>query len=97
MDNNRTEQCIHVHTFRFCVLLIILTCKLLETFALLQISDGCEGYTLGDTEFSFQLTVEVFNENTTGFYSASVTNPGGTAEVDRTFVTGEGELYTVYI
>ena len=69
----------------------------LYLYMYIQISDGCEGYTLGDTEFSFQLTVVVFNENTTGFYSASVTNPGGTAEVDRTFVTGEGELYTVYV
>ena len=71
--------------------------KFRDVYMYIQISDGCEGYTLGDTEFSFKLTVEVFNENTTGFYRASVTNPGGTAEVDRTFVTGEGELYTVYV
>ena len=59
----------------------------------IQITDGCEGYVLGDTEFSFQLTVMVLNENTTGFYRASATNAAGTAEVERTFVTGRGEIY----
>ena len=56
-----------------------------------QIKDGCNGYTLGDTQFTFQLSVDVLNDDTTGFYSVSFTNAGGSTAVEETFVTPFGK------
>ena len=56
-----------------------------------QITDGCDGYKLGDTQFTFQLSVDVLNDDTTGFYSVSFTNAGGSTAVEETFVTPFGK------
>ena len=54
-----------------------------------QITEGCDGYKLGDTQFTFQLSVDVLNA--TGFYSVSFTNAGGSTAVEETFVTPFGK------
>ena len=56
-----------------------------------QITEGCDGYKLGDTQFTFQLSVDVLNDDTTGFYSVSFTNAGGSTAVEETFVTPFGK------
>ena len=57
-----------------------------------QITDGCDGYTLGDTQFTFQLSVDdIEDDDSTGFYSVSFTNAGGSTEVEETFVTPFGK------
>ena len=56
-----------------------------------QITDGCDDYTLGDTQFTFQLSVDVLNDDTIGFYSVSFTNAGGSTAVEETLVTPFGK------
>ena len=63
-----------------------------EDISFLQITDGCEGYVLGDTEFTFTLSVDEFNETTLGEYAVTFTNPGGSASVPDTRVTDRGTV-----
>ena len=57
-----------------------------------QITDGCKDYTLGDTQFTFQLRVDdIEGDDSTGFYSVSFTNAGGSTAVEETFVTPFGK------
>ena len=57
-----------------------------------QITDGCDGYKLGDTQFTFQLSVDdIEGDGSTGFYSVSFTNAGGSTAVEETFVTPFGK------
>ena len=57
-----------------------------------QITDSCKDYTLGDTQFTFQLRVDdIEGDDSTGFYSVSFTNTGGSTAVEETFVTPFGK------
>ena len=58
-----------------------------------QIKNGCDREMLADTQFTFQLIVDDIegDDDTTGFYSVSFTNPGGSTAVEETFVTPFGK------
>ena len=55
------------------------------------IGNPCSGATAGTTSFNFTLTITA-TAVTTGTYSATLTNPAGTANVPDVFVTPPGTL-----
>ena len=57
-----------------------------------QITGSCDDYEVGDTEFTFKLSVNELSDNTIGYYSASFTNEGGTVSVGPARVTGRGKI-----
>ena len=64
-----------------------------HTHTLPQMNDPCDpnNQTLGVTDFTFTLTVTTLDDTTTGFYTATFTNPGGNDSVTETFVTPYSE------